>query len=115
MPKREISSRPLNGKRNSSKLQTSPKKTPQAEKADWRSTKPTSRTTQRRGQLRRTDNCSTGSVYSLFWFPALPVVAVCVNNKNGSTVGIDRCNGAPSPTVLTELIGDFFPVPHLAR
>ena len=40
MPKREISSRPLNGKRNTSKLQTSPKKRSQTAKGDWRSTKP---------------------------------------------------------------------------
>ncbi len=40
MPKREISSRPLNGKRNISKLQTSPKKKPGRPKTDWCSTKP---------------------------------------------------------------------------
>ena len=45
----------------------------------------------------------------------LTVVAVCVSNEDGSTVGINRCNTAPGPTGLTELICDYFPVPHLER
>src|SRR6516225_9633333 len=52
MPKREISRPRLGGKRNSSQLQTYPKKTPQTPKADWHFTKPTGPTTKRSNLFR---------------------------------------------------------------
>jgi hypothetical protein len=41
---------------------------------------------------------------------SFPVVAVGVSNENGSTVGINRGDAAPSPTGLAELVRNYFPM-----
>jgi len=40
------------------------------------------------------------------------VTAMRIDNKDGSPVGINRCDTAPTPTGFTEIISDDFPVLH---
>jgi hypothetical protein len=42
----------------------------------------------------------------------LPVVAVCISNEDRLSVGINRCDAAPTPTSFAEIVGDDFPVLH---
>ena len=37
---------------------------------------------------------------------SLSVVAVCISNEDRLSVGINRCDAAPTPTGLAELVGD---------
>jgi hypothetical protein len=40
----------------------------------------------------------------------LPVIAVCISNEDRLSVGINRCDAAPTPTGFAEFVSDDFPV-----
>ena len=59
---------------------------------------------QKSGQLSiRTDN------------KAFPICAVRVCNPDRSSVGINRCDAAPTPTGFAEIVGDDFPILYAHR
>jgi hypothetical protein len=43
---------------------------------------------------------------------SLSVVAVCISNEDRLSVGINRCDAAPTPTGLAEIVSDDFPELH---
>ena len=45
----------------------------------------------------------------------LAVVAVCGNNEDRLSVGINRCDAAPTPTGFAEIVSDDFPELHVDR
>ena len=45
---------------------------------------------------------------------SLSVVAVCISNEDRLSVGINRCDAAPTPTGFAEIVSDYFPAPFHA-
>jgi hypothetical protein len=45
----------------------------------------------------------------------LSVVAVCIRNEDRLSVGINRCDAAPTPTGFAEIVSDDFPELHVDR
>ena len=43
---------------------------------------------------------------------SLSVVAVCISNEDRLSVGINRCDAAPTPTRFAEIVSDDFPELH---
>jgi hypothetical protein len=41
---------------------------------------------------------------------ALTVIAVCIGNEDRSSVGINRCDAAPTPAGFAEIVSGDFPV-----
>jgi hypothetical protein len=46
---------------------------------------------------------------------SLSVVAVCISNEDRLSVGINRCDAAPTPTGFAEIVSDDFPELHVDR
>jgi hypothetical protein len=46
---------------------------------------------------------------------SLSVVAVCISNEDRLSVGINRCDTAPTPTGFAEIVSDDFPELHVDR
>jgi hypothetical protein len=46
---------------------------------------------------------------------SLSVVAVCISNEDRLSVGINRCDAAPTPTRFAEIVSDDFPELHVDR
>jgi hypothetical protein len=44
----------------------------------------------------------------------LSVTAVRIDNKDGSPVGVNRCDAAPTPTGFAEIVSDDLPLLHRA-
>jgi hypothetical protein len=44
---------------------------------------------------------------------SLSVVAVCISNEDRLSVGINRCDAAPTPTGFAEIVSDDFPELHV--
>jgi len=40
-------------------------------------------------------------------------VAVCISNEDRLSVGINRCDAAPTPTGFAEIVSDDFPELHV--
>jgi hypothetical protein len=43
----------------------------------------------------------------------LSVIAVCISNGDRLSVGINRCDAAPTPTGFAEIVSDDFPELHV--
>jgi hypothetical protein len=46
---------------------------------------------------------------------SLSIVAVCISNEDRLSVGINRCDAAPTPTGFAEIVSDDFPELHVDR
>ena len=46
---------------------------------------------------------------------SLSVVALCISNEDRLSVGINRCDAAPTPTGFAEIVSDDFPELHVDR
>jgi hypothetical protein len=46
---------------------------------------------------------------------SLSVVAVCISNEDRLSVGINRCDAAPTPASFAEIVSDDFPELHVDR
>jgi hypothetical protein len=48
-------------------------------------------------------------------YEPLSVIAVCISNEDRLSVGINRCDAAPTPAGFAEIVSDDFPELHVDR
>ena len=75
-------------------------------------TKPISRMPRHRAQATELEKCCQFLIGSND--ESLSVVAVCISNEDRLSVGINRCDAAPTPTGFAEIVSDNFRVIHAA-
>jgi len=76
-------------------------------------TKPISRMPRHRAQATELEKCCQFLIGSND--ESLSVVAVCISNEDRLSVGINRCDAAPTPTGFAEIVSDDFPELHVDR